>query len=73
MPSSQHGAFKKRQHPSLRHYLTAMSDEKIVEFKRKRAVSNNFCLAPGLGYGVFVRVHIGYQTRIIFFARFRAD
>ena len=50
-----------------------MSDEKKVEFERNKPLSNNFYLAPGAGYGVFVRAHIGYQTCINFFARFRAD
>ena len=46
---------------------------KKVHFERKKALSNNFYLAPGPGYGVFVRAHVGYQTCINFFARFRAD
>ena len=36
-------------------------------------LSNNFYLAPGPGYGVFVRAPVGHQTCIFIFARFRAD
>ena len=38
-----------------------------------KAHSYNLYLTPSPDYGVFVGVHIGYQTYIFFFARFRAD
>jgi hypothetical protein len=50
-------------------------DERLKKslIRIKRALSDNFYLAPDTGYDVFVRAHVGHQTCIICFARFRAD
>ena len=48
------------------HFFARRPRLKKVQFEQKKAVSNIFYGAPGPGYGVFVRVHIGYQTRIKF-------
>ena len=45
---------------------------KKSQFERNKALSNNFYVAPSPDYGVFVGVHIGYQTCVNFFARFKS-
>ena len=51
---------------SWRSFFCTTTTIKKSQFERKKAVSNNFYLAPGPGYGVFVRAHIGHRTCIFF-------
>ena len=48
------------------HFFARRPRFKKVQFERKEAVSNNFYLAPGPDYGVFVGVRVGYKTCIFF-------